>query len=147
LLAHGLVADELQRGRGGRSGDSREGDGSGYIGVGGVEPEQFGRLLQQFGDIGVVLQRARHAGIGADHADQPAVLDGQVDEAAQHRIGARGQGSLRLRLRDDSTQLGDRRLDDGGEDIVARLEMVVDGRLGDAEVVGDHLQGRPGKAV
>ena len=68
--------------------------------------------------------------------------DHQVDEALEQQVHLRAAPLLRRRAVHQLVQVADARLGHRLGDLRLRLEVVVDGGLGDPQRVGDHLQRR-----
>ena len=96
--------------------------------------------VDEVGPSRLTAQQGRHARVAGEHRNKCSVRHGQLGVAAQHVLGAGIGAALSLRLGDDVTQLLEDRFDDGVEQLFTGAEVVIDGRLGEAHLVGDHLQ-------
>ena len=87
-------------------------------------------LGQQPHDDGVELQGARHA----------ATLDGKVDDPVEQHLSCPGWVVVRLGCLQRLLETPEFALGERDDDLLLGFELVVDGRLGDSDGVGDHLQ-------
>lgn len=148
MLAQGFVVDVDQCGPG-RPGDP------GQYNRGLHQPtrpgfstrQQCHLTVDQVVPFTVGTQHLTHAWVPGKDSEHGPIPHSQGDVAAEHVLRSgmwRAQGFSSL---DDRPQLDEHWLDHRAEKLLARAEVVVDGRLGDPQLVGDHLQRRAREAV
>ncbi len=78
---------------------------------------------------------------------RPASFDGHVDDAGEQHFAGPWPGLLGLSGLQRIVEPAELPLGQRDDDLFLGLELVIDGRLGDADRVGDHLQRRAADAV
>jgi hypothetical protein len=88
-----------------------------------------------------------NAGIEHDDRGKQAIPGHQPGEALHHRIHLHAWCALTLRCLNDLPDLVQDRLHERHQQLVTGAEVIVSSRLGEAELIGDHLQRGAGEAV
>lgn len=142
LATSATVGSAAARDAGNQHGDSDEGRRVGLRS--GQDCLQASGGIPEFRDG---LDHTHHGRVGVGQGGGAAVPDGQLDEAADGGLPLHLPGLDRLGDIDDPGDVVEHRTEDGDDDVVLGVELVVHRRLVDAQSVGDHLQGRAADSV
>jgi len=110
------------------------------LGTGVVSDEELPEAMHDVAVLLVVGEEPDDHGIAEDGAHGAAAVDGEVDDADQERVARPRPRGLALGGTDHGIEPSELRLGGGEDDLVLGVELVVDGGLGHADLVGDHLQ-------
>lgn len=95
----------------------------------------------------VFVEESKHHGVVVQKSREMTILHGHIDQRVdQHRPGSLRRG-LGLGESGYLAQPVEYESAHGKYDLVLGSKLMIDGRLGDADGIRDHLQGRTGRAA